>query len=118
MAFNTTYHPLYTGDLWVGDVQNMAIYFIPATGGIVIPSHWTNQIMVVPYDATRFRLAFTNNNSQTSYGFWNQGWYAASANTGLNITFDIWPAPAPATPSPAPTTAAPGPMLGARRPPV
>jgi hypothetical protein len=117
MAFNTTYHPLFTGAIWTGDVQNMAIYFIPATGGIVIPSHWTNQIMVVPYDATQFRLAFTNNNSQTTYGFWNQGWYAASANTGLNITFDIWPATAPATPAPA-TTAAPPRALGAMRPPV
>ena len=107
MAFNTTYHPLFTGPIWQGDVHNMAIYFIPASGGIVIPSHWTNQIMVVPYDATRFRLAFTNNNSQTTYQFWHSGWYAASSNTGLNISFDIWP-----TTPPAPRA------LGAMRPPV
>jgi len=112
MAFNSTYHPPFTGPIWTGDVQNMAIYFIPATGGIVIPSHWTNQIMVVPYDATRFRLALTNNNSQTTYQFWNSGWYAASANTELNITFDIWPTAAPAAP------AAPPRALGAMRPPV
>ena len=112
MAFNTTYHPLFTGDLWTGDVQNMAIYFIPATGGIVMPTHWSNQIMVVPYDATRFRLALTNNNSQTTYQVWHNGWYAASSNTMLNITFEIWPATAPAT------TAAPVRTLGAMRPPV
>lgn len=112
MAFNTTYHPLYTGDLWVGDVQNMAIYFIPATGGIAMPTHWSNQIMVLPYDATRFRLALTNNNSQTTYQVWHNGWYACSANTMLNITFEIWPAPAPTT------TAAPPRMLGAMRPPA
>ena len=112
MAFNTTYHPVYTGDLWVGDVQNMAIYFIPATGGIVMPTHWSNQIMVVPYDATRFRLALTNNNSQTTYQVWHNGWYACSSNTMLNITFEIWPTTAPTT------TAAPPRMLGAMRPPV
>ena len=115
MAFNTTYHPLYTGDLWVGDVQNMAIYFIPATGGIAMPTHWSNQIMVLPYDATRFRLALTNNNSQTTYQVWHNGWYACSANTMLNISFEIWPTTAPATP--APTTAPPR-ALGAMRPPV
>lgn len=109
MAFNTTYHPLFTGDLWTGDVQNMAIYFIPATGGIVMPTHWSNQIMVVPYDATRFRLALTNNNSQTTYQVWHNGWYAASSNTMLNITFEIWPTTAPT---------APVRTLGAMRPPV
>jgi len=91
MAFNSTYHPPFTGPIWSGDIQNMAIYFIPATGGIVIPGHWTNQIMVVPYDATRFRLAVTNNSNQTTYQFWHSGFYAASASTGLNITFDMWP---------------------------
>ena len=114
MAFNTTYHPLFTGDLWTGDVQNMAIYFIPATGGIAMPTHWSNQIMVVPYDATRFRLALTNNNSQTTYQVWHNGWYSCSSNTMLNITFEIWPATAPATT----TTTTPPRMLGAMRPPV
>jgi hypothetical protein len=109
LAFNTDYHPLHTGDLWVGDVQNMAKYFIPAVGGIAMPGHWSNQIMVVPYDATRFRLALTNNNSQTTYQVWHNGWYAASSNTSLNIQFEIWPATAPA--------AAPPRMLGAMRPP-
>lgn len=112
MAFNTTYHPVFTDNLWTGDVQNMAIYFIPATGGIAMPGHWTNQIMVLPYDATRFRLALTNNNSQTTYQVWHNGWYAASSNTMLNISFEIWPTTAPAP------AAAPPRTLGAMRPPV
>jgi hypothetical protein len=115
MAFNTTYHPVFTDNLWTGDVQNMAIYFIPATGGIVMPTHWSNQIMVVPYDATRFRLALTNNNSQTTYQVWHNGWYSCSSNTMLNITFEIWPTTAPATTT---TTTTPPRMLGAMRPPV
>lgn len=114
MAFNTTYHPVFTGDLWTGDVQNMAIYFIPATGGIVMPGHWTNQIMVLPYDATRFRLALTNNNSQTTYQVWHNGWYAVSSNTALNITFEIWPTDAPPAQSTAPAMPR---ALGAMRPP-
>jgi hypothetical protein len=112
MAFNTTYHPVFTDNLWTGDVQNMDIYFIPATGGMAMPGHWTNQIMVLPYDATRFRLALTNNNSQTTYQVWHNGWYAASSNTMLNISFEIWPTTAPTT------TAAPPRMLGEMRPPV
>lgn len=115
MAFNTTYHPVFTDNLWTGDVQNMAIYFIPTTGGIAMPTHWSNQIMVLPYDATRFRLALTNNNSQTTYQVWHNGWYACSANTMLNISFEIWPAVAPTTT--APPASAPR-ALGAMRPPV
>ena len=109
IAFNTTYHPVFTGAIWTGGVNNMAQYFIPAYGGIVIDSHWTNQIMVVPYDATRFRLALTNNNSQTTYGFWSSSWYSTSAASGisLQLQFEIWAAEPPAPP-----------MLGARRPPV
>lgn len=114
VAFNTTYHPTFTGELWTGDVQNMAIYLIPAMGGIAMPGHWSNQIMVLPYDATRFRLALTNNNSQTTFQVWHNGWYAISSNTSLNITFDIWPAVAPTS---APPTSAPR-TLGAMRPPV
>lgn len=117
VAFNTTYHPLFTGVLWTGGVNNMAQYFIPVYGGIVIDTHWTNQILVVPYDATRFRLALTNNNSQTAYQFWNSGWYATSAGSGINLQlqFEIWPTSAPATPTP---TTAPPRALGAMRPPV
>lgn len=98
VAFNTAYHPVYTGVIWAGGVSNMAQYFIPAYGGIVIDSHWTNQIMVVPYDATRFRLVFTNNNSQTTYQFWSSSWYSTSAASGINLQlhFEIWPTTPPA----------------------
>jgi hypothetical protein len=118
VAFNTTYHPVYTGVIWAGGVNVMAQYFIPAYGGIVIDSHWTNQIMVVPYDATRFRLALTNNNSQTTYGFWSNGWYATSAASGINLQlhFEIWPTTPPA--APAATTAPPIRATGLIRPPV
>lgn len=92
IAFNTTYNPVWTGSEWTGGVNAMAPYHIPATGGIVIDSNWTNQIIVVPYDSTRFRLMITNNNSQGTFMFWNQGWYAASAGTGINLQlqFEIW----------------------------
>ena len=112
VAFNTTYHPVYTGAIWTGGVSTMAVYGIPVQGGIVIDSHWSNQILVVPYDATRFRLALTNNNSQTTYQFWSNGWYATSAASGihLHLQFEIWPTTPPAAPMPR--------MLGGVRPPV
>ena len=92
MSFNTTYNPVWTGAEWTGGVSAVAPYHIPATGGITIDGNWTNQIIVVPYDSTRFRLMLTNNNSQQTFMFWNQGWYAASASTGidLQLSFEIW----------------------------
>lgn len=108
VAFNTSYHPLFTGILWTGGVHVMAQYFIPAHGGIVIDANWSNQLMVVPYDATRFRLAFTNNNSQSTYQFWNNGWYSVSSAINLNFSFEIWSMlPPPEVPK----------ALGAMRPP-
>ena len=93
VTFNTTYNPIYNGaSEWTGGVNAQAPYHIPATGGIVIDANWTNQIMVVPYDSTRFRLMITNNNSQQTFMFWNQGWYATSAASGINLQlqFEIW----------------------------
>ncbi len=70
----------------------MAPYFIPAMGGIVIDGNCTNQIMVVPYDSTRFRLAVTNNASGSGYGFWSSGYYYTAAVSGINLQlqFEIW----------------------------
>lgn len=92
VSFNTAYNPVFAGALWTGGVNNMAQYFIPATGGMVIDANWTNQIAVVPYDATRFRIAMTNNISQNVYQVWSSAWYAANAASGWNLQlqFEIW----------------------------
>jgi hypothetical protein len=91
VKFNTTYHPTYTGDNpWNGDVHMMGKYHIPAVGGIVIPANWSNQIMVIPYTATTFRLLVTNNQNGSGYDWWKSNYYAASANLSLNIQFEIW----------------------------
>jgi hypothetical protein len=92
MSFNQTYNPVWTANEWQGGVNALAPYHIPAMGGIVIDGNWSNQVMVVPYDSTRFRVLFSNNNSQTTYGFWHSGWYATSAASGisLNLQFEIW----------------------------
>jgi len=92
MSFNQTYNPVWTANEWQGGVNALAPYHIPAVGGIVIDANWNNQVMVVPYDSTRFRVLFSNNNSQGTYGFWNSGWYATSAASGisLNLQFEIW----------------------------
>ena len=91
VKFNSTYHPTYTGDnAWNGDVHAMGKYHIPASGGIVIPANWSNQIMVIPYTATTFRLLVTNNQNGSGYDWWKSSYYAASANLSLNIQFEIW----------------------------
>ena len=91
VTFNSTYHPAYTGaNPWEGDVHIIGKYHIPATGGIVIPANWSNQIMVIPYTATTFRLLVTNNQAGSGYDWWKSNYYAASANLSLNLQFEIW----------------------------
>lgn len=92
ITFNTTNNPVFTGAIWTGGVSAMAPYFIPAMGGIVIDGNWSNQIMVVPYDANRFRLAVTNNQNGSGYAFWGSGYYATNAASGFNLQlqFEIW----------------------------
>lgn len=90
VTFNTTYNPVFTSPVWTGGTSGMALYMIPAAGGIVITGWWSNQFMVVPYDTTRFRLIITGNGDQAKYGFWSTSWYAANADTGLNFQFEIW----------------------------
>mgnify|MGYP003335913177 CR=1 FL=1 len=90
VAFNTTYNPVYTGTLWASGVAAMAPYFIPTMGGLTIPGWWTNMIMIVPYDATRFRIALTGNGDQSKYAFWSTSFYAANADLSLQLQFEIW----------------------------
>lgn len=91
VTFNTTYNPTYNGaNEWTGDVQGQAPNLIVAAGGIIIPGGWSNQIMVVPYDSTRFRLLLTFNGNQGQYGYWSNAFYAVSSNTSLNLQFEIW----------------------------
>jgi hypothetical protein len=90
VAFNTTYNPVYTGTLWASGVAAMAPYFIPTMGGLTIPGWWTNMIMIVPYDSTRFRVAITGNGAQDKYAFWSTSWYAANSDLSLQLQFEIW----------------------------
>lgn len=92
MTFNITNNPVWSGAPWTGGVNALAPYHIAATGGIVIDGNWTNQLMVVPYDSTRFRLMVTNNANQAVYGFWNSGFYSLNAASGINLQlqFEIW----------------------------
>ena len=102
VAFNTAYHPLWTGSEWAGGVSAQAPNFIIAQGGITIDGGWTNQLYVVPYDATRFRILATNNGSQGSYNYWGSGWYQLGVGSGINLQlqFEIWPTTPPAPPGP------------------
>jgi hypothetical protein len=90
VQFNTTANPVYTGALWAGGCAAMAPYFVPTMGGITIPGWWSNMIMVVPYDATRFRLALTGNGDQSKYLFWSTGFYATNSDISLQLQFEIW----------------------------
>lgn len=88
VSFNQTYNPWTTANAFSPDVATQSLYNIPATGGLVIPGTWSTQAMVVPYDASRFRLLATAN----SYLYWGSSWYQLSYNLGLNMQFEIWKA--------------------------
>ena len=90
VQFNTTANPVYTGALWAGGCAAMAPYFVPTMGGITIPGWWSNMIMIVPYDATRFRLAITGNGDQSKYLFWSTSFYATNSDISLQLQFEIW----------------------------
>lgn len=91
VTFNTTYNPTYNGALeWTGDTHGQAPNLIVAAGGIVIPGGWSNQIAVVPYDSTRFRLLLTYNGNHAQYNYWSSSFYFAASNTSLNLHFEIW----------------------------
>ena len=51
---------------------------------------WSNMIMIVPYDSTRFRIALTGNGDQAKYAFWSTSFYAANADLSLQLQFEIW----------------------------
>ena len=91
ISFNTTsgYNPIYTGTLWSPNVNAMAPYLIPVSGGIVQSTNWSTQCYLIPYSSTTFRLAFTNNNTN-SFIFNGSIWYPFSDEGLLNIEFEMF----------------------------
>lgn len=91
VAFNQTYNGWTTNNAWQPDLPTQVTYNIPAFGGLVYSANWNNQIMVVPYDSTRFRILTTNNNVN-SYQYWSSSFYPTntSGGLGLNMQFEIW----------------------------
>ncbi len=91
LSFNTTsgYNPTYTGTIWSPTVAAMAPYFIPISGGIVQSANWSTHGYVIPYSSTTFRLAFTNNNTN-SFGVHSSSWLPFTSEGQINIEFDIW----------------------------
>ena len=90
ISFNTNagYNPVYTGTLWSPDVANMALYTIPAQGGIVQSSGWSTICYIIPYDSNNFRIAF-NNNTINSFLLWSHTWYGTT-NGMLQLEFELW----------------------------
>ncbi len=91
VSFNTTsgYNPTYTGTLWSPSVNAMALYLIPVSGGIVQNGNWSTHAYVIPYSSTTFRLAFTNNNTN-SFGVHSSTWLNFTSEGLINIEFDIF----------------------------
>ncbi len=91
VSFNTNsgFNPTLTGSLWSPSVGEMAKYFIPARGGVVQNGSWSNEIFVIPYSSTTYRIV-SNNNNTNSFGTVSSTWYPATASTMFNFSFEIW----------------------------
>ncbi len=91
ISFKTTsgYNPTYTGIIWSPSVNAMAPYLIPLTGGIVQPTNWSTHGYIIPYSSTTFRLAFTNNNTNT-FNVQSSTWLPFTSEGQINIEFDIF----------------------------
>jgi hypothetical protein len=92
MNFNSTYNSTYSGVIWSGGVNQMALYFIPSAGLIVTDSNWTSSLAIVPYDSTRFRVAIAHAQNSGMFVFWSSSLLAVSAGTGVmaQLSFEIW----------------------------
>ena len=75
--------------MWSPDVASMAPYLIPATGGIVYTGSWNGLCFIVPYNSTKFRILFDNNNIN-SFSVFSSSWYSANFSMSLIIEFEIW----------------------------
>ncbi len=91
ISFNTSsgYNPTYTGTIWSPSVNDMALYLIPISGGIVQNGNWSTHGYVIPYSSTTFRLAFTNNNTN-SFGVHSSSWLPFTSEGLINIEFDMF----------------------------
>jgi hypothetical protein len=91
ISFNTAsgYNPTYTGTLWSPSGAAMSLYLIPVSGGIVQGSNWSTHAYVIPYSSTTFRLAFTNNNTN-SFLIHSSTWLNFTSEGQINIEFDIF----------------------------
>lgn len=92
ITFNTAsgYNPTYTGVLWSPSVSAMAPYLISMTGGIVQPANWsTHGGYIIPYSSTTFRVAFTNNNTNT-FNIHSSSWQPFTTEGQINMEFEIF----------------------------
>ncbi len=91
ISFNTSsgYNPTYTGTIWSPSVNAMALYLIPISGGITQLSDWSSIGYVIPYSSTTFRLAFTNNNTN-SFNLHSSSWFNFTSEGLISIEFEIF----------------------------
>jgi len=92
VQFNTSAsrNPIFTGAAWVNGVAQTARYFIPASGTVVYSGNWSQELFVVPYSATTFRV-FSNHNGAGGFWIWGSDFFATSAyDIAYTFEFEIW----------------------------
>lgn len=91
LQFNTAVdrNPVYSGTLWSPNVATMAPYFIPVKGSVVFGGNWSNEIYIVPYSSSSFRVLSTHNNT-LPFAAWSAAFFATIQSTIINLEFEIW----------------------------
>jgi hypothetical protein len=91
IQFNTAAdrNPTYSGILWSPNIAAMAPYLIPVKGSFVYAGNWSNEIYIIPYSATTFRVASSHNNS-SPFKTWGSDYFAFIISSMINLEFEIW----------------------------
>jgi hypothetical protein len=92
VTFNTAANrnpTLTTGIFSSPNIAACAKYFIPGSGGVIYSGNWTNDIFIVPYSSTTFRVV-TSWHQSNALGAWGSGYFAAIVDMSYNFEFEIW----------------------------
>jgi len=92
VQFNTSAsrNPIFTGVAWANGAAQTVRYFIPASGAVVFSQNWSQELFVVPYSATTFRV-FSTHNGSGFLSVWGSDFFATSAgDIAYTFEFEIW----------------------------
>jgi len=92
ISFNTAAdkNPTYTGVMWSSSVGEMGPYLIPVSGSVVVASHWSGSMFVVPYSSTTYRLIVDDAPTNGGFAPMSSAYFATGVPGAISIEFNIF----------------------------